>query len=459
MKIYNSLSAKLEQFDPVCKGQVGMYLCGPTVYDKGHLGHGRSMVAFDLIRRYFLYKGYQVNFVTNFTDIDDKMIDRAKLEKLSVTELAEKIIPIYERDFDSLRVLRPTIRPLATAYIDTMLKMIKELLEKDIAYEIEDDGIYFDVSKFEEYGKLSKQKLDELQHGVRVEVKELKRNPTDFVLWKYKKEGEPFWQDADGVVKEGRPGWHIECSAMTYELLGETFDIHAGGQDLVFPHHECEIAQSECFTGNQMAKYWMHNGFVNIDGEKMSKSLNNFKTLEDVFQVYSPLVVRFLLISTHYRSPIDFNVDSLDQAKASLARLQDFYWRLVTEKLVKLDNPDFSFEGLVQKALADFSDSMDADFEISGAIGAVFTFVKKANASIDKYGLSKADRDLAIEFLQKIDSVLAVLNFESAEFSDEIVEMITARNLARESKDYATSDEIRDKLAELTVYVFDSPVT
>jgi cysteinyl-tRNA synthetase len=414
------------------------------------------MVVFDLIRRYFIYKGFQVNFVTNFTDIDDKMIERAGFEKLSVVELAEKIIPMYEKDFDALRVLRPSIRPLATAYIDTILTMVKNFLKRDIAYEIENDGIYFDVAKFKKYGKLSKQKLDELQHGARVAIKDLKRNPTDFVLWKYKKEGEPSWIDSDGVVKEGRPGWHIECSAMTFELLGETFDIHAGGQDLVFPHHECEIAQSECFTGKQMAKYWMHNGFVNISGEKMSKSLNNFKTLEDTFELCSPLVVRFLLISTHYRSPIDFSADSLEQAKVTLNRLQDFYWRLVTEKLVKLDNPDFSFSELISTALDSFEISMDADFEISGAIGAVFSFVKKANASIDKYGLSKANRDLAIEFLHKIDSVLAVLNFESAEFSDEIATLINERNEARKAKDYVRSDEIRDKLNDIGVQTIDT---
>lgn len=455
MKIYSSLSAKLEDFVPFKKGQVDMYLCGPTVYDKGHLGHGRSMVAFDLIRRYFLYKGFQVNFVTNFTDIDDKMIDRAKLENLSVSELAEKIIPMYERDFDSLRVLRPSVRPLATAFVETMLSMVKDLIEKDIAYEIENDGIYFDVSKFNEYGKLSKQKLDELQHGARIAVKDLKRNPTDFVLWKFKKEGEPSWVDADDVVKEGRPGWHIECSAMTFELLGETFDIHAGGQDLVFPHHECEIAQSECFTGKQMAKYWMHNGFVNIDGEKMSKSLNNFKTLEDTFKVYSPLVVRYLLISTHYRSPIDFNVDSLEQAKASLSRLQDFYWRLVTEKKAQ-DLGDGYIDGIIEESIKTFEKCMDNDFEISGALASIFGLVKSANVYIDKNGLSQKNRDTLIEYLERVDSVLAVLNFESAEFSDEIMSLISDRNKARTEKNYALSDEIRDKLAELGVQSIDT---
>jgi cysteinyl-tRNA synthetase len=453
MKIYNTFSASLEELSPLSAGQISMYLCGPTVYDKGHLGHGRSMVAFDLIRRYFLYKGFNVTFVTNFTDIDDKMIVRAKEEGITVKELADKIIPLYESDFDKLRVLRPTLRPLATAFIDRMVLMVKDLMQKDMAYEIAGDGIYFDVEKFKAYGKLSKQKLDELQHGSRIAVKDQKRGASDFVLWKFKKEGEPSWVDDEGVIAEGRPGWHIECSAMTYDLLGETFDIHAGGQDLVFPHHECEIAQSEAYTGKQFAKYWMHNGFVNIDGEKMSKSLNNFTTLDDTFKSYSPLVVRFLLISTHYRSPIDFNESSLEQSKAALARLQDFYWRIVTEKsAVHLE----SIESICLEAFQEFEVSMDTDFEISGAIGSVFSFVKKVNSFIDANGLSKANRDFAIQYLEKIDSVLGVLNFDASEFSSEILAIIEKRNKARTEKDYASSDALRDELTALGVQSIDT---
>jgi cysteinyl-tRNA synthetase len=455
MQIYNTLSAQLEDFIPLKKGEISMYLCGPTVYDSGHLGHGRSMVAFDLIRRYFDYKGFKVNFVTNYTDIDDKMIARAAAEEITVSELADKVIPQYEADFSKLRVLEPTSRPRATEYIATVLKMVKKLLADDLAYIIEDDGVYFDVAKNTEYGKLSKQKLDELQHGARIAVKDKKRGLSDFVIWKFKKEGEPSWTDEDGIVAEGRPGWHIECSAMTLDLLGETFDIHAGGQDLVFPHHECEIAQSESYTGKKMANYWMHNGFVNIDGEKMSKSLNNFTTLDSTFESYSPLVVRFLLISTHYRSPIDFNEESLAQAKAALTRLQDFYWRLLTEKLVKLEDSQ-SYKKLIGFTLTDFEASLDNDFEISGAVGAVFSFVKKANSVIDKFGLSKENRDMAIEFLQKMDSVFAVMNFETSEFNEEILDMINDRNDARAMKDYDTSDVLRDKLSALGVQTIDT---
>ncbi|MEK7547952.1 MAG: cysteine--tRNA ligase, partial [Patescibacteria group bacterium] len=303
MKIFDTKSGKKVEFIPLKKGEIGMYVCGPTVYDTAHLGHGRSAVSFDVIRRYFIYKGYKVNYVSNYTDIDDKMINRAKDERIEVSELAARVIPIYEKDYAALGVMKPDVQPRATEYIKEMVKLIEKLDSKGYVYVL-DDGVYFDVTKFADYGKFSGQALSELQMGARVEVKETKRNPQDFVLWKFKKEGEPSWEGpkiAGQLGQQGRPGWHIECSAMSYKNLGESFDIHGGGLDLKFPHHECEVAQSvACFGGGTFAKYWLHNGFINIDNEKMSKSLGNFFTLKEIFEKYDPQVVRFMFLQTHY---------------------------------------------------------------------------------------------------------------------------------------------------------------
>lgn len=460
MKIFNSLSGKIEEFEPIVSGKIKMYVCGPTVYDKGHLGHGRSMVVFDLIRRYFLYKGFEVEFVSNFTDIDDKMIDRAKEEGVSVAELAEKIIPIYEKDFAGLNILEPSVRPLATDFVETMLMMIKKMLKEDVAYLIEDDGIYFDIAKFSEYGKLSKQRLDELQHGARIDIKDSKRGKADFVLWKFKKEGEPSWKDVDEIVPEGRPGWHIECSAMTFELLGETFDIHGGGQDLVFPHHECEIAQSEIFTGKKMANYWMHNGFVNIDGEKMSKSLNNFTTLEDTFKSFDPLIVRYLFLTTHYRAPIDFNETSLEQARSGLKRIQDFYWRVIKEGVEEesLEGQNEELDAFLKEyGIEAFDRFMGDDFNVSGALSVVFEVIRFVNLFLDRnLRLTSGQKTSILEFLSKFNDVFAVLVFEEKEFSDEIKTLIESRKEARLIKDFVTSDFLRDQLTKLGVEVKDT---
>jgi len=452
MKIYSTLSAQKEELVTIEPNVVKMYVCGPTVYDKGHLGHGRSMVAFDLVRRYLLYKGYEVDFVVNYTDIDDKMIKRAEEEGISVEELADKIIPMYDRDFGTLNILKPTNSPRATQYIKEMMEMVKVLLEDGYAYEL-DDGVYFDVSKFDEYGKLSKQDIDELQHGARVEVKKGKKNPSDFVLWKFKKEGEPSWIDNDEILKEGRPGWHIECSVMSRELLGDTFDIHAGGLDLVFPHHDCEIAQSESANEKKFANYWMHNGYVNIEGEKMSKSLNNFQTLEDTFASYDPRVVRYFLLSTHYRMPIDFSENLLKQANASLDRIQTFYDRV---RSCETEGEEISIMHILEDAVNEFEEAMDDDFEISAGLGAVFTMIKKLNSIMDERKLSSIDRDTILSVLDKFDRVLGVIDHDEKNLDKELLELIKEREEARAQKKFKEADKLRDKLLKKGVQIEDT---
>ncbi|MDP2624980.1 MAG: cysteine--tRNA ligase, partial [Candidatus Peregrinibacteria bacterium] len=326
LHVYNTLTNQKEGFKPIQEGKVDMYLCGPTVYDNGHLGHGRSAVAFDIIRRYleYVYREENVTFVTNYTDIDDKMINRANEEGITVKELADRIIPEYEKDYGSLGVKPPTIQTLATEYVDQMIEIVEKLIKEEYAYELE-DGVYFEVEKFKEYGKLSNQKREELQAGSRIDKNDNKRHPHDFVLWKKEKPGEPSWDSPWG---KGRPGWHIECSAMSYSNLGQPFDIHGGGQDLTFPHHECEIAQSEAAYGVQFCNVWLHNGFITVDKEKMSKSLGNFFTLKDIFKKYDPRAVRYFFLTSHYRSPIEFSDQQLEQAKNTLDRIRDFLLNL-----------------------------------------------------------------------------------------------------------------------------------
>lgn len=454
MRIYNTLSGKVEDFKPITEGKVGMYVCGPTVYDKGHLGHARSMIVFDMIRRYLEHKGHEVNFVTNYTDIDDKMINRAHEEGITVAELANKIIPFYERDFGALGIKPPTSRPKATEHVETMLDMIKKMLKEDKAYVIDEDGIYFDVSKFTEYGKLSKQKMDELDHGSRVAVNNSKRNPQDFALWKFKKDGEPSYIDETGIVAEGRPGWHIECSAMTLDLLGETFDIHGGGLDLTFPHHECEIAQSESCTGKGFANYWMHNGFVNIDGEKMSKSLNNFKTIEDALKVYNPKVIRYLLLATHYRSPIDFTEAMIEQAVSARGRIQEFYDRVSD---LEREGKEEWIQLLESCSVAAFESAMDEDFNVSVALSIIFELVKGGNKLLDESSIPTLKaKNKVLDLLQKFNSIFQILDTDREEFSNEISDLIEQRAEARENRDYKKSDELRDELLALGVESKDS---
>lgn len=455
MKIFDTKLGRKEEFKSIFEGKIGMYVCGPTVYDNAHLGHGRSAVSFDVIRRYFLYRDYKVKYVSNYTDIDDKMINRARDEGISVEDLANKVIPEYEKDYGALGVMVPDVKPKATEYVEEMVELIARLEEDGFTYVL-DDGVYYDVSKFADYGKLSGQDLEALQMGARVDVKESKKSPHDFVLWKFKKEGEPFWASPWG---DGRPGWHIECSAMTWKNLGETFDIHGGGLDLTFPHHECEVAQSVAvFGAGSFSKYWLHNGFINVDNEKMSKSLGNFFTLKDIFQKYDPKVVRLMFLQTHYRNPINFSDVLLDQAKAALARVHDFVRNV---KAYNEQNEDAEIlvevESFVRTAKQRFEESMDDDFDTSGALGALFDFVKAVNLLIAEKNLSLGAVRLIIEFMSDLDKVFGFIFVDEGVIDVEIEKLIEERREARANRDFAKSDEIRDLLLEKGIVLEDTP--
>lgn len=431
IQIYDSLKAEKVPLSKEPGETIKMYVCGPTVYDFAHLGHGRSAVAFDLVRRFLEFAGYEVIFTFNTTDIDDKMIDRAAREKITVSELAEKIIPEYKADYAALGVKAPTHNPRATEYVEPMIELIKTLEAKGHTYTLA-DGVYFDITTFPDYGKLSHQNLDELSAGARVEERTDKRNHQDFVLWKFKKEGEPFWPSPWG---DGRPGWHIECSAMSSQLLGETFDIHGGGLDLKFPHHECEIAQSEAATGKTFAQIWMHNGYITVNAEKMSKSLGNFFTLKEIFKAYHPRVVRFFLLGTHYRSPIEYSIEMLEQARSTLKGLDEFY-------LKHLDGSDESKNEVDTELLRAFSEKMQNDFDVAGALGVIYEWMKTATQNIQGT-------------LERVNLVLQVLPV-AFKLTEEQEKLLNSRNEARVNKDWAKSDELRNQLAELGIEVEDS---
>ena len=450
ISLFNTLTKTKEVFEPQVPGQVTMYVCGPTVYDRGHLGHGRSAVVFDLIRRYFLYRGYRVNFVSNYTDIDDKMITRAAERGMTVAELAEEIIPFYKEDFAELRVMPADTHPRATEYVDSMIELIRVLEGKGITY-VTSDGVYFDISRYAEYGKLSGQKIEDLQAGARVMVNEEKRNPQDFVLWKLEKPGEPAWDSPWG---RGRPGWHIECSAMVKSVLGQPVDIHGGGLDLIFPHHECEVAQSEAAYGSPFARYWVHNGFVNIDKEKMSKSLNNFITLRESFKSYPGRVIRFLYLLTHYRSPLDFTGEVLEQAKNSLGRIDQFLGLL---DHYKPGSADAAVVGRLEDSEKEFQTFLDNDFDVSGALSVVFGVISDMNDAKQKKLLSAADVQRVKEWMGRVDSVLAVAPEEKGGVDLDIEELIQEREVARKAKNFSRSDEIRDILKGRGIVLEDTP--
>jgi cysteinyl-tRNA synthetase len=469
LKIFNTITGRKDEFVPLIPGQVRMYVCGVTVYDDSHLGHGRSAVVFDVIRRYLAYRQFQVTFAKNFTDIDDKIINRAQQQGVTWAALTARYIEAYYRDMERLSVAPPTIEPKATDHIDDIIKLIQALLDKDVAYRIGSD-VYFQVDRFPRYGQLSKRKLEDMQAGARIDVDERKRYPMDFALWKSAKPGEPAWESPWGP---GRPGWHIECSAMSMRHLGETFDIHGGGQDLIFPHHENEIAQSEAATGKGFARFWVHNGFVTVDQEKMSKSLGNFFTINEIFEKFPAPdrvigeVLRFFLLSTHYRSPLDFSDAALRQARAGLNNFYDLFNRLgeAQAKVGAADNEIFTH---VSELAAAFERAMDDDFNTPAALAALQIFRGEVNRLFTA-GLSALAAQEILAVFRKYGGVLGLfeVQFKEWEFKETkdrtvrlngleakahignvsvLEQRIAERNEARAKKDFAKADAIREEL-------------
>ncbi len=454
MVIHDTMSKGKVEFKPAKQGEVGIYLCGPTVYDYGHLGHGRSAIVFDMLRRYFLYKGFKVTFVRNWTDIDDKTIERANREGITVKELTERFIEIYREDYKKLNILEPDYDPKPTEHIPEIIDLISRIFERGHAYTTS-DGVYYDISTFPDYGKLSGQSLEELRAGARVEVSEDKRNPGDFALWKFEKPGEPSWDSPWG---RGRPGWHIECSAMSVRYLGEEFDIHCGGQDLVFPHHEDEIAQSRG-AGYKFARYWMHNGFLNVDNEKMSKSLGNFFTLREVFEKYSPRVVRYFLLSAHYKAPLNYTENSLKQAESALSRYDDFILRLmdVMDKQGRRNSkPEERVLSIIDESRREFEAGMEDDLNISRSLAGISELIRKINVLIDKSSVHYEDAEAVLNFMKSVDSVLGFFKFERDILPEEIEKLIQERAEARKKKDFKKADEIRAKLLDMGIVLEDT---
>lgn len=462
IKIYNTLTRKLEEFKPVKEGEVSMYVCGPTVYNYIHIGNARPAIFFDTVRRYFEFRGYKVTYVSNFTDVDDKIIKRANEEGISCEEVAAKYIKAYFEDTAKVNLKEEgMIRPKATEHIDGMIKLIKSLIEKGHAYESQGD-VYFDVESYkDEYLGLSHQNLEDLRSGARIEISEIKKSPLDFALWKKAKEGEPSWNSPWG---QGRPGWHIECSAMSHKYLGDTFDIHGGGQDLIFPHHENEIAQSKCGCGGDYARYWMHNGYINVNGEKMSKSLGNFFLLRDVLEHYDGRVVRLFVLSSHYRKPIDFSDAELTQAKTSLERIENALMRGKEAVIdVKADGSScMELKEQLAVAKEKFIAAMDEDFNTSMGLGAIFELVKELNKAVDtpinaegaevvketvEYIINVMEDALGVKL--KLETVVGNMTSELIEFILEL------RREARNEKNWAMSDKIRDRLAEMGIKIKD----
>lgn len=456
MKVYNTLTRQKEEFVPLEEGKVRMYVCGPTVYNLFHIGNARTFIIFDTIRKYLEYKGYEVNFVQNFTDIDDKMIKKAQDTDTTVKELGDRYIMEYYQDADKLKIKRATVNPRATEYIDEMIAFISELIEKGLAYEVDGD-VYYSTKSFAGYGKLSGQNLDDLQSGSRVEVDERKKDPMDFALWKKVKPYEPSWKSPWGF---GRPGWHIECSCMALNLLGETIDIHAGGTDLVFPHHENEIAQSEGRSGKTFAKYWLHGAFINVDNRKMSKSLNNFFTAREILEKYDSEVVRLFMISGHYRTQINFTIELLDSAKASLERMYNALTRLngyLSTASEEVQPEDEMVKSSLLAYKERFVEKMDDDFNTADAISVIFELIRDVNIKINENS-SKALITFAMELLRDLGSPLGILqNSVGGTLEEEIEALIEKRNEARKNRDFATADKIRNDLAAEGIILEDTP--
>ncbi len=456
MKIYNTLTRQKEEFVPVVPGEVKMYSCGPTVYNYFHIGNARPFIIFDTMRKYLEYNGYKVTFVQNFTDIDDKMINKANDEGITVKELGERFIEEYFKDADSLGISRASVHPKATENIDSIINIVKKLEENGYAYNVDGD-VYFSTKKFKEYGKLSHQPLDELEAGARININESKDDPMDFALWKKQKTGEPAWESPWGM---GRPGWHIECSAMANKYLGETIDIHSGGQDLIFPHHENEIAQSECANCKPFARYWMHNGYINVDNKKMSKSLGNFFTVRDVLKEFDGEVVRFFMLSAHYRSPINFSKELIEQAKTGLERIYNCIENL--EFLKQNSQKGILSEKVKEMTLKykkSFCEAMDDDLNTGLAIAALFDFVRDINSEFNSTSVqSIEDLDECSNMLKELGAVLGILqNNNDKSIDNEIEELIAKRQEARKNKDFALADEIRDNLKSQGIVLEDTP--
>jgi len=461
MKLYNTLTRKKEEFKPLDEKEVKMYSCGPTVYNYFHIGNARPFIIFDTLRRYLEYRGYNVKFVQNFTHIDDKMIKRANEEGITVKELAEKYINEYFVDAEGLGIKKATIHPRATENIDAIIEIISTLMDKGFAYVVDGD-VYFDTKKFKDYGKLSHQKLDDLESGARIDVDERKRDPMDFALWKAQKPGEPAWDSPWG---KGRPGWHIECSAMANRYLGQTIDIHSGGQDLIFPHHENEIAQSEAANGKPFARFWLHNGFINVNNEKMSKSAGNFFTVRDIAQKFDYEVIRFFMLSAHYRSPINFSQELLMQAENGLERIYNCIENLkYMAENAKSEVTDQDSETKLKERMLNFKnkfiDAMDDDLNTADAIAAIFEMVKDINSSIrPETNISKETIIFCSDLLKELAGVLGILRKvkDDDTIDPEIQELIDKRQQARKEKNWKLADEIRDKLKEMGIILEDTP--
>lgn len=450
MKLYNTLTRRKEEFVPLEEGKVKMYVCGPTVYNLIHIGNARPMIIFDTVRRYFEYRGYQVEYVSNFTDVDDKIIKKALEEGVSAQEISERYIAECKKDMAGMNVKPATVHPQATQEIDGMISMIQTLMDKGYAYAADDGTVYFRVKKFKEYGKLSHKNLDDLQSGFRalqVSGEDQKEDPLDFVLWKPKKEGEPYWESP---WCKGRPGWHIECSVMSKKYLGEEIDIHAGGEDLIFPHHENEIAQSECCNDKIFARYWMHNAFLNIDNRKMSKSLGNFRTVREISQQYDLQVLRFFMLNAHYRSPLNFSADLMEASKNALERIVEAAGKLADQKdHAAVREASQEEKELIKESesfVTKFEDAMDDDFNTADALAAVFELVKFSNTNVT----GESSAEFAGQLFTTMKDLCEVLGL-NVEKKDEILDkeiedLIQERQEARKSKNFARADEIRDEL-------------
>ena len=457
MKLYNTLTRRKEEFIPINGNKVNMYVCGPTVYNFFHIGNGRTFIVFDTIRKYLEYRGYKVNFVQNFTDIDDKMIKRANADGITVKELGDKFIDEYYKDADALNLKRATVNPRATEFMDEIIKFVEELIDKGYAYEVDGD-VYFETKSFEEYGKLSGQNLEDLQAGARIDIDERKKDPMDFAIWKKQKPGEPAWESPWGM---GRPGWHIECSCMAYKLLGETVDIHAGGFDLIFPHHENEIAQSECRTGKPFAKYWMHAAFLNVDNQKMSKSLNNFFTAREVLQKYDAEVVRLFMLSGHYRNQLNFSEELLESSKSALERVYNAIGNLesLLDEVQKeeVDNAESEYIKVLEDYKNKFIEKMDDDFNTADAISVIFDMVRDINTNITSNS-SKEIISFVLNLIRELGAPLGIAQKSTkVNLENEIEELVNKRQQARKEKNWALADNIRDELKDRGIVLEDTP--